>query len=75
MYLFLVSTYILDKCVFNFKMEFEILFGCFEQLWGRKEIVGKSLLCRTCPMTSMKSSLVHAWHGVGMANLHAGQTA
>ena len=42
---------------------------------GKKEIVGQSLLCRTCPMTSMKSSLVHAWHRVSMANLHAGQTA
>ena len=28
---------------------------------GKNEIVGKSLLCRTCPMTSMKSSLVHVW--------------
>ena len=31
---------------------------------GKKEIVGRSLLCRTCPMTSMKSSLVHVWHRV-----------
>ena len=30
---------------------------------GKKEIVAKSLLCRTCPMTSMKSSLVHVWYG------------
>ena len=42
---------------------------------GKKEIVGKNLLCRTCPMTSMNSYLVHVCHRVGMANLHAGQTA
>ena len=43
-------------------------------MW-KKEIVGTSSLCRTCPMTSMKSSLVHAWHKVGMTSLHAGQIA